>query len=72
MPTKDTNVETAKHTTQSNGEKLEAIHDDVKSILGRADKTTDKVLAWIEKSGFSVVIIGAWSVICLVIGARLF
>ena len=38
----------------------------------KADAPTDRVLAWIEKSGISVVIVGAYSVGMVWLGSYLF
>ena len=51
------------------------LHDHLNTIQGaieKADKPTDRVLAWIEKSGVSVVIVGAYSVGMVALGSYLF
>ena len=60
------------HTLESIGKNVAELHKGLLPHFKAVDTETDKVLRWIEKTGFSVVIVGAWSVLCVYIGARLF
>lgn len=70
-----TNENVIEHVSQKAEEIKNHVNGAVERIeaaVSKADKPTDRVLAFVEKSGLSVVIVGAYSVAMVVLGAYLF
>ena len=52
--------------------KTEEIKEHVTAALAKAEGKTDRALAWIDKSGFSLLIVGAYSGGLIWLGSYLF
>ena len=63
-----TNEKIIAHVT----DKAEEVKTHVSGVLSRLEKPTDKWLLRIEKSGASVVIVGAWTIGMIALGGWLF
>ena len=60
------------HTIESVGKKVDDLHKGLLPHFHKVETWADKLLKIVEKSGFSVVIIGLYSIFLVWLGARLF
>ena len=65
-------LETIGKSQETSGKKIDELHKGLLPHYKKVETWADKLLKIVEKSGFSVVIIGLYSIFLVWLGARLF